>query len=372
MSRDQYSVSDVEEMLQGGAFLPSEDLQIRVRSALRKTVPAFPVPRFAWMAGLTVLVAALVLTGIVIALSPKEKAANVVYGISAVYKAGLVHPINETQQVGDISLTVDWVYADWNQILVGYTAQGRADEDAHVSAGIVSARLAGGTALEGDALAGYGEMGVNSSVAAFDMPEEVRYRETIDLQLVLRAAYEQYQTPTGTDPTDEAQNPSPSGVPSVQLEPFTIVTTDLGEASFELSIPVTPGRVIEVGQTVETKGYAVTLEQVIIAPSMTTARLCFEVPDPVRFRQWFSFVTLKAGLKGYSGAGDDYQVGEPFSCQRVEIQDSVPLDRNRYVFRVDELAGFEFHSGDIVTTDMLPEEQWRIEGPWVFTLDIQP
>jgi len=372
MSQDRYSVSDVEEMLHGGAFRPSDDLQIRVRSALRKPPPAFPVPRYAWMAGLTVLVVALVLTGIVIALSPKEKAASIVYGIGAVYEAGLVHPIDETRQVGDISLTVDWVYADWNQILVGYTAQGRADHDIHVHTGVVSARLADGTALEGDAIAGYGEMGADSSVAAFDMPEDVRDRQTIDLQLVLQAAYEQYPTPSETDPAEEDQNPSPSGASSVQLEPFAVITTGGGEATFEFSIPVTPGRVIEVGQTEEAKGYAVTLEQVIIAPSMTTARLCFEVPDPVHFRQWFSFVTLMTGSKGYSGAGDDYQVGEPYSCQRVEIGESVPLDRDRYVFRVDELAGFEFHPRDIVTNDMLPEEQWRVKGPWVFTLDIVP
>jgi hypothetical protein len=50
----------------------------------------------------------------------------------------------------------------------------------------------------------------------------------------------------------------------------------------------------------------------------------------------------------------------------------VPLDRDRYVFRVDELAGFEFAAGEIVTTDMLPEEEWRIKGPWVFILKVRP
>jgi len=105
---------------------------------------------------------------------------------------------------------------------------------------------------------------------------------------------------------------------------------------------------------------------------MTTARLCFEVPDPVHFRQWVSSVTLTAGSKGYSGAGDGYQAGEVYSCQRVEIQESVPLDRDRYVFRVDELIGFEFGAGEMVTTDMLPEDEWRVRGPWVFSLRDKP
>jgi hypothetical protein len=180
-----------------------------------KAPPALPVPRYVWMAGLTVLIATLVLTGIVIALSPKEKAARIVYGMGAVYKAGLVHPVDETQQVGDISLTVDWVYADWNQILVGYTALGRADEDTHVSAGVVSARLPDGTTLEGGVTTGYGEMGADSSVAAFDMPEVMRDRQTIDLLPVLRAAYEQYPNPTRTDPTEVAQQQSTTGVSTI-------------------------------------------------------------------------------------------------------------------------------------------------------------
>jgi len=135
---------------------------------------------------------------------------------------------------------------------------------------------------------------------------------------------------------------------------------------------VTPRRVIEVGQTVEAAGYQLALERVILAPSMTTARLCFQVPDPVKFHNWMPFITLTTGTQRFRGSGSGYQVGETYSCQRIEIRDSVPLDHDRYVFRVDELAGFEFNPGDIITTDMLPEEQWRIKGPWVFTLDSQP
>jgi hypothetical protein len=40
-------------------------------------------------------------------------------------------------------------------------------------------------------------------------------------------------------------------------------------------------------------------------------------------------MTMTAGSKKYSGVGDDYQVGEPYSCQRVEIGDSVPLSHSR-------------------------------------------
>lgn len=369
MSRVRYSVSDVEEMLQGGAFRPSDDLKIQVRTTLRKPLPALPFTRYAWMVGLTVLIAALVLTGIVVALSRKEKAARIDYGIKAVYETGLVHTIDETRQVGDISLTVDWVYADWNQILVGYSIHSPVDPNDQVEVQIVSAALSDGTVLKGGPKTGYDEMNIVSIVAAYEAPENLRSLEATGLQLVFRVEHFRYRTPSQIPEADmsEAQ-------PTRQAEPMPVesMTTGGEETVIELSIPVTSGRIIEVAQTVEANGYAVTLEQVVLAPSMTIARLCFDVPDPVRFHHWYAFVTLTAGSKGYSGAGDDYQVGESYSCQRVEIQESVPLDHERYVFRVNELVGFEFHSGEIVTTDMLPEEQWRIKGPWVFTLDKKP
>ena len=45
----------------------------------------------------------------------------------------------------------------------------------------------------------------------------------------------------------------------------------------ELSVPATPGRMIEVGQTVEAEGYVVTLDQVVIAPSVISARYTLEL-----------------------------------------------------------------------------------------------
>lgn len=372
MSCEQYRISDVEEMLEGGSFRPSQDLQARVQVKLSKSAPAFPIPWLTWRGSLIALLAALVLTGGVIALSAREQAVSIVDGIEAVYEAELVHPVNETRQVGEASLSVDWVYADWNQILVSYTAEGRVQENAGLRAEIVSARLADGTILEGGTKTGYSLSGVSSNVAAFNMPDRLRNLSSINLQFVLKALTEQTQTPMRTNDTTAGQNQEAPVGSSVQLDPLTIVKTDLGSTSFDLAIPVTPGRVIEVGQTIEAEGYEVTLEQVLLAPSMTTARLCFEVPDPVHFRQWVSSVTLTAGSKGYSGGGDGYQAGEAYSCQRVEIQESVPLDRDRYVFRVDELIGFEFGAGEMVTTDMLPEDEWRVRGPWVFSLRDKP
>lgn len=368
MSHGPYSISDLEEMLQGGAFRPDEELRSRLRAELYKSTVRSPFRRTMLAAALTI-VAALILTGIVIAFSAKEKAANVVYGIGSVYNAGMVTEVNETWQVDDVSITVDWVYADWNQILVGYTAQSVSGGDEDVETQIVSAALSDGTVLTGGPTSGYGEAGIDSIVAAYDAPENVRGLDTVSLQLVLRAEHVQYRTPSET-PEGKVSEGQPTGRAAAML--VERVATGGKEISVELSIPVTAGRIIEAGQTAEAGGYQLTLKQLVLAPSMTTAKVCFPVPDPVKFRDWTPFVTLISGGRRFGGSGTGYQTGEAYSCQRVEIQESVPLDREQYVFRVDELAGFEFHPGDIVTTDMLPEEQWRIQGPWVFTLSSQP
>ena len=355
MSRTEYSVSDIEAMLRGGTFRPSENLQIRLQAAFTRpaVIPLFH--RSAMVAAIAVALIALVFVGVVVALSTKEKAAKVIYGVGAVYEAGLVHPINETQQIGDIAITIDWAYADWNQILVGYTTEGKANENERIEVNTVSAVLPNGDAVEGGPTAGYSEESVDSSVAAFKTPQELRELDTVNVQLVLRGQYVQYRTLFE--------------VPADQAAPIETIIRGGEDFSFNLSIPMTRGRIIEVGKMVEARGYQVSLEQLVIAPSMTTAGLCFEVPNPIHYHDWIPIATLKTGINSYSGAGGQYQIGETHSCQRIEIGESVPLDRNRYIFRVDELVGFTYHGGEIVTTDMPPDKQWQIKGPWVFVLE---
>lgn len=365
-TRDEHDRSNVDAMLSGGTFRVSESmrqqlwnrLQTDTKKELRKPT-RWPVFRPALAAVFVALFALVIISVAVVALSPKEKAASVVDGISAVYKAGLVQTINETQPVGNISITLDWVYADPNQILVAYSGQGSSDDAGRLEIKWVSAVLDDGTLLKGGPISGYSQPGTEASVATFAIPENERNRDVLQVQVVLRAAHTQYK---------EAPTPVQSGgAPESQaVTPLQIERTVAGEVTFFATIQVKPGRVIEVGKTVENKGIAVKLEQISLAPSLTVATVCIQAPDPEHYRDWIPIATLSTSGQRFSGAGSGYQVGEPYSCQQVHIQGSVPQDQGQYIFRVDELVGFKFAPGDSPTVDDHPEQQMRVTGPWIF------
>ena len=358
---------EIDEMLSGGAFQPSEALRRRVSAALaapaKRRFFAWPVAwsfqRRAFATGLTVLLAAALVTGVVVALSPQEKAAGVVEGVSAVYQGGLVHPLGETRQAGGVTVTVDWVYADWNQILVAYTAQGTGADVHRVESSVTAAELEeGALPMRTAGGGGYAGANVDSQIASFPMPEQARDLGTVHLHLTVSAAVREYPTPA---PTGESSAALVGAMVPMQIAPL-----DGGDVDFTLEIPVTPGRAIPVGRTVTANGIAATLNDVTLAPSMTTASLCFQAPDVEHYRNWSAVVTLYAGGQAFSGAGSGYLPGDANPCQRVEFQSSIPQDQASYTLRVDELVGFKFGPGDSPSAEDHPEEQMRVKGPWVF------
>lgn len=366
-TRKEYDRSEVEAMLRGGTFRPSAEMEHRLRTRLwgeqqieLRKMAHWPVSRPVLTAVFTMLAALAFITAVV-ALSPKEKAASVVNGIGVVYNAGLVQHVNDSQQAGDISLTVDWVYADWNHILVAYSAQGPAEDPDHIEIQVVTAVLDDGTALQGGPISGYTQPGTEATVATFVMPETIKSQEVLHMQIGLRASRPQYLEMPKSEPG--------SDTPAGQAAPVQIDWTGGGEVTFTLSIPITPGKVIEVDKTVDVQGIAAKLERVSIAPSSTIATLCFQVPDPEHYRDWIPIVSLSTAGKQFHGWGSSgYMVGDTYSCQQVNIWESVPLDQERYVFRLEELVGFKFGPGDSPTVNDQPEQQMRIKGPWVFDL----
>ncbi len=361
---------EIEEILAGGQFRPDEKLRRKVKATIAAPQQRryFPWPatwsfsRRALATGLSVLLAVALFTGVVVALSTQEKAANVLDGVSAVYQNHLVHPVGESKQAGDISVTLDWVYADWNQVLVAYTAQGPAGDGQavqRVTVSATSAVLADGTSLQHGLGGGYSEITTESTVSGFLLPKDARERESIHLRLNLNAAHVQYPT---DDPTLGGDQPEGKAVTGQ----FT--QSGGGDVAFDMDIPITPGKTFPVGQTVEAAGTSITLNDITIAPSMSIVSLCFQAPDSGQVRDWTVGVRLAAGGKEYFGVSGGTKNSVQTDCRQVQFLDSVPQDLASYTLRVDELIGSKFGPGDSPSPEEHPEELTRIKGPWVFEI----
>jgi hypothetical protein len=355
MDTKRYTTQDVEDMLRAGRFRPRADLAPAVQQERQANRP--PLRRLAAVAGIGLVIVALIAGGTAIALSTQEKAATGVdYGVKAVYEAGLIHPTEDkAQSVGGILIAVDWVYADWNQVLIAYTAQGQIEGDWRVEGEVVSAAIDGRTVEPPVRSMGYIETGTESNIATFDLPADLRSADSIDVEVVLGTTFTSYSTPRDQLPEE--------------ISTLDILRSGGGETAFTLNIPVMPGRILEAGESVEVKGYTITLDNVVLAPSMTTADICFDVPDPVNYLDWQAFTTLTANGEHYDGGtSGDYEIGATRSCQPVQFRYGIPLDRDRYVLTVDELYGSEYPPGATITTDDLPIDTIRVRGPWRFVL----
>ena len=296
-------------------------------------------------------------------------------GLQHIEQSKLGQELNLSQTLNGITVTLQWVYADANRLVVGFTVNGPKDlPDNHaLSPARVTLTDAAGTAFPGSV--GYGVTG-QSDILKVSLPSgEGAYLLTfdaapiegepaeLDLQLVMEV--ETYVVPTPVPPTPgvyEDRGSRDPVVPVATAGPFT----------FDFSVPFIPGCTIEVQQTAEAAGVAVRLERVVVTPSETRAILCFVPPDG-KSEQWLPNVTLStAGGQAYV-AGPGHYEEQVFTMDRSAITTVnrigegtcylysvlAPLDdqSGEWTLTVTELVGFDLTQ---------PGEQTRLAGPWVF------
>ena len=344
--------------------------------------------RLGW-AGLT-LAALLLFGGVAYALNP---VIGQVFGLffpgwQHVEEAHLSQEVNLSQTLNGVTVTLERVYADANEIIIGYTI--KSPDGQRYTGGHLTLTDATGTVFPGTVglgVAGQSDIlgielppGEGAYVLAFDAAAVKGAPDDLDLRLVMEVE----ELVLSRDVPDP--HPTPSGSPAEPPEPMVVeleplpVGAIVGPFTFDFSVPFIPGRTIEVQQTVEAAGIAVRLERIVVTPSETKAFLCFEPPD--RGSKWEPIVTLDAGdgqdLSGISrqfsgtcyvlsgtlqfkadgsvttvnetGEEDCYCYGHGFLAPLYD-------QRGEWTLTVTELVGFDLAP---------PYEQTRLAGPWVF------
>jgi dipeptidyl aminopeptidase/acylaminoacyl peptidase len=144
----------------------------------------------------------------------------------------------------------------------------------------------------------------------------------------------------------------PDAVESVELEPLAVGAI-VGPSTFGFRPPFIAGRTVEVQQTAEAGGVAITLEKVVVTPSETQATLCFVSRD--RSKEWL----LVAGDGQYLSDGNTSQrlAASGEECHRLVYSGALTGRFGRGMLKVTELVGFD-PTGQ--------GEQTRLAGPWVF------
>ena len=313
---------------------PAIQTQVRASKA-----PPRRVSRIAWASGIA-LIALLGIASVTVVLSLTERAAAVDAGIDAVYRAGLTTSINQSQTVGNVTVTLEWVYADPLRVLVAYSTDAGRQEDFRPGTYVESLSLTNGTQLQ--QIGGVGYVDTHTQMADISqllMPDLPPGTDMLDGQLALRVNDESVLL--STDDSSELKMYRPEALSTLY---------------FDVHIPITSARILLPEQQVSAANRTMRLERLSVAPSGVRADICFDIPSADTY-DWQLVGEAQGGGKSIDYAATSLVDDDP-TCRAVVFLEPLPLDASSYIVRITEIVG--------LPTERPEDDIIRIAGPWVF------
>lgn len=323
-------------------------------------------------------------------------------GLTAVEQSDRVTRFDQTMSVTGYpaaedhaaQVTLDYAYADANRVTVAYTVTGTGDEPFALYMNPTLKRADGsqflrfllgdyGTPVTGEDADGR-QTYTTRMISSFDGSGITEPLDSLDLVLDVDVA---------------------SSYPQSD-EPMTMLM--LGAAHFEFSVPFLPGRVYDTPQTVSDDDVALTLNRVVVTPSLTRIEMCYLDPAPDG-RAWAldgqlqidgSVVVENIQLNETGPNGESLDEAEP--CHTLIIPAALDTQTGEWTLTITNMrlpgsedpqqviAQMQEEFGITITrnqwgdydpmptddagaqalTSVLRGLQERIEGPWVFTFTV--
>jgi hypothetical protein len=177
------------------------------------------------------------------------------------------------QQLGDVTVTLNWAYADESRVALGLTIRGLQPP-----AGVKPHFLINAITLSDDQGTFFGRDGTSQSTAL--RPDDpgvvevtmINYQPlTADQALHLRVEVKLGDTTAPVITSDAA----PASAP------FLLVTiAPLANFHLQFEVPVYQALVVKPDQSIAANGSTIRLEEIRLSPSLIEAHLCYQLPDP--------------------------------------------------------------------------------------------
>jgi hypothetical protein len=370
-----------------------------------------------WDAARTLLVACLVLS-VMLGTQPLHAQDDSNPIVTQLVAAGLVTPIDVDATINGVDVTINWVYADANQVIVTLTM--RNLDYSNVPADTLPAKE-----IVRVATSDGGEFSYQSAYATFaDTPKGLA-NLTVTTQFYPQVFKVSTEEPEIID--DYFATLGPNMPTTVDLQLMVDIATNVGPQDYsmippgepaELTLPVTvtlhPGITLTPQTTVTASDLDVTLQQLTITPSQTSFEVCYDLPDG---GDWQPVTALsindQAALLFGSGLTERPTPQDTSRCSRLSygafydgspvtvtvtveaLRTSMPETRDYWESVRDELATHEVVINVLMSggryyemvsfPDTMSEMEannllWqvaqnllpRIDGPWTFILEIGP
>jgi hypothetical protein len=258
-------------------------------------------------------------------------------GLDHVGQAGLGQDLALSQTVDGVTVTLEWAYADANRIAIGLTVHGSyilGYDLAHIALRDRHGRpfpLSMGMGAKGqsDVLQLELSSGEGAHVLSFDASALRGAPSTLDLGLVVEVA----------------------------RSPMPLSQHVIGPFIFDFSLPLNPGKVVDVQQRVTAASVDVELRQVVVTPSETRVLLCLGAPGGIG-TNWGAVSTLRTE----TGQADGVWVRS--AAEGCALHGFLPP-------LYDQPGEWTLTVTELVMHDRTqPGEPARMAGPWVFRFHV--
>lgn len=191
-------------------------------------------------------------------------------GLSDVEHAGLFHEVNQSQTIDDVTVTVQRVYLDARRLAIGLTVHGAEDKKYFIGS-------PGSPQLNGIPMRGLETIGESGDWKVVDgnlveTKEDGFVYNTQVLDDVSAAITQATLVAPGSPPVMVRVNITFDVEDALVDNAFA----PIGPFNFHFDVPIHPSRRLELHQTQQAAGIEMTLEDVLITPSLIEARLCFD------------------------------------------------------------------------------------------------
>lgn len=284
-------------------------------------------------------------------------------GLHQVNLEELGTPLDLSQTIDNITVTLQWAYADENRVTIGFIMEGDGAFESPAFNYYPYATLSdmqGNTfnITDGRGYSGMGEAG--AEVLSFDtstltpLPEELALHFEAQVSVMTEAGYATLQAlPTPQDGVHNA--PWDNGLRSEPIGPF----------KFDFTVSTVKGFIVEIGQTVTHQNIAITLDQTVISPSSTRLKICF----PENADRWTVIPSLLINNVDVMKDGSVTSFGEDriegTNCHDLILNGAFRDRGGLWQLKITELVIF----GEGSSRD---EDQTRIKGDWIFNFQVAP
>jgi hypothetical protein len=259
-------------------------------------------------------------------------------------------PIDQSQTVDGITYTLEKAYADETNVVVGYSIRGFENRpSSEPNTGLPTIKdgsetdfaYVGGLGVGTDPLDRSVDEGELSDLAFFEpsrkLPPSGEHRFRFELK----------HTP---QPKDDSRQNAGSKEPAKTLV-------------FDFEVPVREVQVIEVQETVEAGGLAMTLDRVENSPARTRAFLCFDPPHDDRFN-WVPVVERPNIAQSDVFANESLfttRPDRPTGCVGYDLFRSLYDQPGNHSLTVDRIEG---------RSEIQEKPDEVINGPWRFEFEV--